>query len=134
MSDSTFEKVAAFHDKFGFPYLSDGATGGMRRLYQEEAITMLRLAKAMTDIRDALRQRPNSLPYYRMAFIVEEVAELMSAVGLSEMDKIADALADIDYVVAGTAHWYKIPHDLVVSEVHYSNTQKEPMKTEKPRM
>ena len=75
----------------------------------------------------------------RMNLIQEEVDELASALGL-EWDEdsgtwydigasvntveVADALADIDYVVQGAALVFGIPHDAVFDEVHRSNMAK----------
>ena len=75
----------------------------------------------------------------RMNLIQEAVDELASALGL-EWDEdsgtwydigasvntveVADALADIDYVVQGAALVFGIPHDAVFDEVHRSNMAK----------
>ena len=81
----------------------------------------------------------------RMNLIQEEVTELGEALGLywyEEYDgtitwdafkyvernvntvEVADALADIDYVVQGAALTFGIPHDAVFDEVHRSNMAK----------
>lgn len=85
----------------------------------------------------------------RMNLIEEEVRELGEALGLyrdwdglwqeatgminlpsgkvvGEVDtvEVADALADIDYVVQGAALVFGLPHDEVFAEVHRSNMAK----------
>lgn len=74
----------------------------------------------------------------RMNLIWEEVCELGEALGLGywsdegwvdvgnpvDTVEVADALADIDYVVQGAALTFGIPHDDVFDEVHRSNMAK----------
>jgi predicted HAD superfamily Cof-like phosphohydrolase len=60
----------------------------------------------------------------RLALLDEEVDELREAMHAGDVVKIADALADIAYVVVGTAVPYGIPFDEVFREVHRSNMTK----------
>lgn len=60
----------------------------------------------------------------RQKILDEEVQELRDAVAARDLTGIADALADIAYVVAGTAVTYGIPFDVVLAEVHKSNMTK----------
>ncbi len=60
----------------------------------------------------------------RLALVEEEVAELRQACLAGDLVGIADALADIVYVVYGTAHVYGIDLDAVLDEVHASNMTK----------
>ena len=81
----------------------------------------------------------------RMNLIQEEVTELGEALDLFWVEddmgnilwrtyahyphgvntvEVADALADIDYVVQGAALTFGIPHDAVFDEVHRSNLAK----------
>lgn len=60
----------------------------------------------------------------RISLLEEEVNEFIEAVTGSDLTGIADALADIVYVVYGTAVTYGIDLDRVVSEVHLSNMSK----------
>ena len=57
----------------------------------------------------------------RMDLLDEEVSELHEAVEKGDIAKIADGIADIAYVVVGTAVAYGIPFDAVFAEVHRSN-------------
>ncbi len=60
----------------------------------------------------------------RVALLAEEVDEFVTAAGKSDLIGIADALADIVYVIYGTALTYGIDLDSVLREVHRSNMSK----------
>lgn len=60
----------------------------------------------------------------RLALIDEEVAELHEAVEAGDLIEVADALADIAYVVYGAALTFGIDLDAVLAEVHRSNMSK----------
>lgn len=65
-----------------------------------------------------------SLEELRISLLEEEVSELVTATHARDLVGIADALADITYVVYGTALTYGIDLDCVLSEVHRSNMSK----------
>jgi len=56
--------------------------------------------------------------------VEEEVSEFVAASEKEDLVGIADALADIVYVVYGTALTYGIDLDSVLREVHRSNMSK----------
>jgi Phosphoribosyl-ATP pyrophosphohydrolase len=91
---------------------------------------MLREFHAAKNIHGGLMpERPTaSIPDWvralRSDLLLEEVRELLDAVAEGDVVKIADALADISYVAAGTAVVYGIPFDAVFAEVHRSNMTK----------
>jgi predicted HAD superfamily Cof-like phosphohydrolase len=60
----------------------------------------------------------------RVALLEEEVDEFVNASSSCDLTGIADALADIVYVVYGTALTYGIDLDAVLMEVHRSNMSK----------
>jgi predicted HAD superfamily Cof-like phosphohydrolase len=60
----------------------------------------------------------------RVRLILEELTEYMEAVDEGDLIKIADALADLEYVVLGSAVEHGIPLDRVFEEVHRSNMSK----------
>ena len=60
----------------------------------------------------------------RIALLEEEVGEFVTASEKGDLIGIADALADITYVVYGTALTYGIDLDSVLQEVHRSNMSK----------
>lgn len=94
-----------------------------------------------------IRATPGIVPdrvKLRLDLIAEEFKELCEACGYFAFVDIeradpeqlparrqgivlaADALADLDYVITGTALEFGIPHTEVVAEVHRSNMTKEP--------
>jgi predicted HAD superfamily Cof-like phosphohydrolase len=60
----------------------------------------------------------------RVALLEEEVGEFVTASEKGDLVGIADALADVVYVVYGTALTYGIDLDAVLLEVHRSNMSK----------
>ena len=90
------DMVKAFHEKLGRPYED-------KPVYPcpEDAITRLRLMQ-------------------------EELAELAAAIDRKDMVDTADALADLLYVVLGTACTCGIDIAPVFHEVHRSNMTKQP--------
>lgn len=60
----------------------------------------------------------------RGKLIAEESLELQGAMVRNDLVEIADAIADLIYVTAGTALTYGIPLDKVIAEVHRSNMTK----------
>ena len=66
----------------------------------------------------------DDLAKLRVALLEEEVGEFVTASEKGDLIGIADALADIVYVVYGTALTYGIDLDSVLREVHRSNMSK----------
>lgn len=81
---------------------------------------------------DALKvttpSRPTIISSGRLALradlIQEEFAEWLDAHNTGDLVEVADALADLLYVVYGTAHEYGLPIDAIFAEVHRSNMTK----------
>src|SRR5258708_7351526 len=76
-----------------------------------------------------MRQLPSSeidrpLARLRVALLEEEVSEFAAASEKGDLIGITDALADIVYVVYGTALTYGIDLDSALQEVHRSNMSK----------
>jgi predicted HAD superfamily Cof-like phosphohydrolase len=65
-----------------------------------------------------------ALARLRVNLVQEEVGEFIAASEQGDLIGIADALADIVYVVYGTALTYGIDLDAVLREVHRSNMSK----------
>jgi predicted HAD superfamily Cof-like phosphohydrolase len=66
----------------------------------------------------------HDLARLRVDLLEEEVGEFVTASQKEDLIGIADALADIVYVVYGTALTYGIDLDSVLQEVHRSNMSK----------
>lgn len=60
----------------------------------------------------------------RWSLLAEEVREYGDAELANDLEEVADALADMLYIIHGTALEYGIPLDAVVEEVHRSNMSK----------
>lgn len=60
----------------------------------------------------------------RHALIAEEFREFDEALSNDDIVEVADALADLIYVIYGTAHEFGIPLDEILHEVHASNMSK----------
>jgi predicted HAD superfamily Cof-like phosphohydrolase len=76
-----------------------------------------------------VRQSPDveidhELAKLRIDLLEEEVSEFVTAAQKEDLVAIADALADIVYVIYGTALTYGIDLDSVLQEVHRSNMSK----------
>jgi predicted HAD superfamily Cof-like phosphohydrolase len=91
---SNFELVKAFHRAFGAP-TADKPTG-----LDSERATL------------------------RINLICEELDEYVEAVGKGDLAEVADALADLLYVVYGTSAEHGLPIDECFAEVHRSNMTK----------
>ena len=66
----------------------------------------------------------NDMTKLRLDLIDEEVDELKEAIADNDMIGIADALADILYVVYGAGLTYGLNLDVIFREVHRSNMTK----------
>jgi predicted HAD superfamily Cof-like phosphohydrolase len=67
---------------------------------------------------------PDEIHTSRWLLLSEELGELAAADVRGDVVKIADGIADIIYVLAGTAFVHGIPLDEVLAEVHRSNMTK----------
>jgi predicted HAD superfamily Cof-like phosphohydrolase len=61
----------------------------------------------------------------RARLLLEEVGELIEAMGKGEIDLATDAIADCAYVLAGTAVTFDLPYQAAFDEVHRSNMSKD---------
>lgn len=90
------EQVREFHETFGCDIAPNGYLGFGS---------------------DKLRQ-------LRLDLLVEEVEEYEDASDVEDIVEVADALADMVYIIYGTALSYGIDLDAVLDEVHASNMSK----------
>jgi len=65
------------------------------------------------------------LMLFRLRLIAEEFGELAKAFDQDSLASIGDAIADLAYVVYGTAVTFGFPLDALIAEVHRSNMTKE---------
>jgi predicted HAD superfamily Cof-like phosphohydrolase len=104
-----------------------------RMLSQQDPNRSVDVAAAVAEFHGAfnlpMRNMPTAeidgcLAKLRVALLEEEVSEFVAASEKGDLVGIADALADIVYVVYGTALTYGIDLDAVLHEVHQSNMSK----------
>jgi predicted HAD superfamily Cof-like phosphohydrolase len=88
------------------------------------AVTEFHTAFSLPMQRSPSAEIDDALVSLRVDLLEEEVAEFVTASGKRDLVGIADALADILYVVYGTALTYGIDLGPVISEVHRSNMSK----------
>jgi predicted HAD superfamily Cof-like phosphohydrolase len=67
---------------------------------------------------------PDNVKNLRRKLIEEEWSELSKGLREDDLIEIADGIADLIYVLVGTAISYGIPIDRVLQEVHNSNLTK----------
>lgn len=60
----------------------------------------------------------------RIKLLKEEYEEYLAAETNNDMVEVADAMADMIYIIAGTAVRYGVKLDLIFGEVHRSNMEK----------
>lgn len=108
-----------FHTKHGFPL--DQA---MPPVSMEVAIQLTRVEGDLADVA-VQAMDPDCLPLYRLHLIAEEAAELAKSLRAGDRVAAADALADLLYVVIGTAESYGLPWLELLEEVHRSNMTKQ---------
>jgi predicted HAD superfamily Cof-like phosphohydrolase len=83
---------------------------------------------------------PHKPPYWpaeyvflhRIAFLHEELDELVSAHRQQDLVAAADAIADLIWVACGAAHLLNIPLDAVWNEVRRANMEKRPWRPDDP--
>jgi predicted HAD superfamily Cof-like phosphohydrolase len=78
-----------------------------------------------TDLMDEYK-RTKDVRFLRMHLIVEESGELCESLARTNKVETLDALADLCYVVFGTAAVYDLPLPEAFEEVHRSNMTKRP--------
>ncbi len=99
--------------------VADGFTSTSQQLVTEfhEVFDLPRSNTPTTDIPARLTQLRNDL-------LREEARELIDACDAGDLIKIADGIADVLYVVYGTAVTYGLDADALLREVHRSNMSK----------
>lgn len=90
---------------------------------------MAQVAEFHKKYQQAIREKPGlseeKIRLLRIKLLQEEFIEYKDAENFDQIIKIADALADMLYVICGTALEYGIPLQAVFEEVHRSNMTKE---------
>jgi predicted HAD superfamily Cof-like phosphohydrolase len=85
---------------------------------------MVRAFHAMTGQADSPTPDIGLYRDLRLSLITEEFRELREALAVNDVIGVSDALADLLYVVIGSALQWGIPIERVFTEVHRSNMTK----------
>lgn len=134
---TTSIEVAAFHHKHGFPCGMDLRAGVKVRA---DGITLLDLAETLAKMAEQVKspalasQKVGDERLYRAHLMIEELAEALEALGNQDEAALADATADLRYVVIGTDVTFGIPSEAVDHAVHQSNMSKAVRSKLDPRM
>ena len=120
--------VRAFHAKHGFAIGRELRVGKLPGDRDDVVLSTAARLRSVTP-----RIGLEDLRVARLNLIVEEAAELAEAMHNRDAVAMADAVADLAYVVVGTAVAYGLPLERLFEEVHASNMTKDVSGTHKPR-
>jgi predicted HAD superfamily Cof-like phosphohydrolase len=121
---SHLELVKQFQEKFLLPV---GATPqALPASLGHTGAATAGLVDCLSAVETMLRQcrRADDQFWGRVQMMVEELRELCEAQVRGDLPGMADALADLEYFVLGTAVMMGLPHDQVFEAVHEANMQK----------
>tara|TARA_R100000152_G_C6774199_1_gene201865 strand:+ start:1581 stop:2054 length:474 start_codon:yes stop_codon:yes gene_type:complete len=89
-------------------------------------LLLLQVEKKLEDVRRDLTEVVGcDLRIDRVHLIVEELGELVHGLAMRDVVETADGVADLAYVVTGTAAAFGLPLDALCDEVHASNMSKD---------
>lgn len=97
---------------------------GQLPLFVSEMVEQFHLTFGVPIRREPTLLVPSSEKELRVHLLEEELCEFEDAVEADDLVGVADGLADIAYVLYGTALTFGIDLDAVVAEVHRSNMSK----------
>lgn len=113
------EQVRAFHERHGFP----NGTNLVPPMKSYDVRQLKSTAAALIEMAKSMINSPE-ISVQRLSLMLEEMGEVVNAVVDGDLIELADGLADLAYVTAGTAVSYAIPLGDVFDEVHESNMTK----------
>jgi len=93
-------------------------------LFPADAVLEFHLRFGLPARHQPLDQLPDPEDQLRRRLLAEEYREYLDAADAKDTVAVADALADMVYVIYGTALHYGIDLDAVIAEVHRSNMTK----------
>lgn len=118
---SALDDVRAFHEAGGLPVDRDF------RAADHRGDDLLRLLADLLTTMCARMEGVEGPRVLRARLMCEELAEVLSAVADDDPVAVADGLADLRYVVLGTAVEWGVPLDEVHAAVHAANMRKYPV-------
>ena len=118
---SFYDMVRAFHERFSFPIGQS-----LNAFPDKEAWYANKVMRNCSSLLNVMQQEldetnRSDLRAVRLRLIVEELRELTDALRAKDEVETADAVADLCYVVVGTAVAFGLPLDALFVEVHRSN-------------
>lgn len=105
---TNFSDVGDFHEKFGLPVV------------REQGPQSLGFGPGPTGA-----ENNEELMQFRIKFMEEELLEFIKGFEEGDIAQMADALADLQYVVLGTAHILGLPWQALWDDVQRANMTKE---------
>lgn len=118
MIDQLMRTVKEFHDKHGFAVCAPMKTDKESELWSAgSAVGSVAISFEASDEHDDLR-------FARAHLMCEELGELLTAMSEGDRVGVLDGLADLLYVVIGTAVTFDLPLMAAFAEVHRSNMTK----------
>tara|TARA_Y100000310_G_scaffold344774_1_gene459401 strand:- start:6339 stop:6818 length:480 start_codon:yes stop_codon:yes gene_type:complete len=127
MPDSSFLKVAAFHNAFNLPVnikpkLPEIESDMTEAIEEEFNRTISRLVTLIDKLKRGNTTDNSRLR--RIRIVVEEFTEYLEAEKKNDLIEIADALIDLEYVIHGTHLEYGLPYFALFYVVHEANMAK----------
>lgn len=118
-------RVEEFHRKFGFAVDKDveNERAEHDELVRVSAFALEGLAKGILPFATELQKNGDDR-LYRVHLMVEELAEVIQELANRDPVALTKELADLEYVVKGTAVTYGVPLRAAYIEVHRSNMSK----------
>lgn len=110
--------VRAFHEKMDVSHEQKFPTGESREALRQAGFKALRVS-------ELLEEHVCDGAFLRSHLHLEETAEGILALAKGDEVQYLDALADLLYVLLGTAVMYDLPIEEAFAEVHLSNMSKE---------
>lgn len=129
--DAGLSRVLSFHEAFDFPIALDVRSTGTEdgnRLLRDLTIAMAKVAEEVR-LGEEIHHDPRVA---RAQLIMEELSEVLQALERRDEPALADGVADLDYVVRGTAVCFGLPLERLHLEVHLSNMSKDQDGEHKP--
>lgn len=124
--DSQAKAVARFMTMIDAPVLLDiTAMPASAECNHHLIIAADRCSSMSAQFAALYKDNPQEERLLRVRLIMEEVGELLHAIARTDEVEMVDAIADILYVVIGTAVTYDLPCDAAFREAHRSNMTKD---------
>lgn len=119
----TFTKVGEFHGKFGLPTAHSTPPA-----FPPDDVLQFRGGFLLEELAEFFEACGNAAMALHLREAIKDLGRFKQVYGFTgprDLEKAADALADLKYVTDGTAHMMGIPFNEVFEEVQRANMTKE---------